>query len=131
VGSVDYDAAIAIYSECHEDYQEWHFEGAREELLRLFEVIQSAARELPLPPLGARPLSRVIRCTRREPHRLRIAVARSAHLDHDTIALPPELLADVSSRAAAALGDTAVPSDAKTDLRISPSSTWTFHNHVR
>jgi hypothetical protein len=130
-GALNYDSAIAIYSECHDDYQEWHFEGSRDELRRLFEVIESAARELALPPPGAKPLSRTIRCTRREPQRLRIAVSRSPHLDDDTIALPPDLLTNLSSRALAALSDGPDDSDAKTDLRLSASSAWTFHFHIR
>jgi len=125
-----YDAAIAIYSECHDDYQEWHFEGPRDELLRLFDAIQSASGDLALPPPGAKPLSRTIRCTRREPHRLQIAVARSAYLAHDTIALPPEVLSEFARRAATALGNTPSSSDTKIHFKVSPSSTWTFHFHI-
>lgn len=129
--SLDYDTAIAIYSECHDDYQEWHFEGPRAELLRLLETIQSASHDLPLPPPGAKPLSHTIMCTRRDPNRLRIAVSRSLHLDHDIIALPPELLAELATRATAAIGDNITASDGKIDIRINSSSTWTFHFHIR
>jgi hypothetical protein len=128
--SFDYDTAIAIYSECHDDYQEWHFEGSHAEIQRLFDTIQAAAHELAPPPPGAKPLSRTIRCTRREPHRLKIAVSGSPHLDQDMISLPPSVLTDFSTRGSAAINDSAAAGDAKIDLQTSPSSTWTFHFHV-
>jgi hypothetical protein len=128
--SRSYDIALAIYSECHDDYQEWHLEGPRSELLRLFETVQSASQDLAPPPPGAKPLSRTIRCTRREPHSLKIAVSNSLHLDQDIIAVPSELLSELSTRGAAAIDDKPEGSVAKFDLRISPSSTWTFHLHV-
>jgi hypothetical protein len=128
--SLTYDIALAIYSECHDDYQEWHFEGPHAELLRLFDTIESTSQELAPPPPGAKPLSRIIRCTRREPHSLRIAVSNSPHLDQDIISLIPELLSELSTRGTAAINGDVAATDAKIDLRISASSTWTFHFHV-
>ncbi|HEY2412183.1 MAG TPA: hypothetical protein VGI40_08075 [Pirellulaceae bacterium] len=128
--SLSYDTALAIYSECHDDYQEWHFEGPRAELLHLFDTIQSVSREFAPPPAGAKPLNRIIRCTRREPHSLKIAVSTSPHLDEDIIALPPELLSDLSTRGSAAINDNPAATDTKIDLHVSPSSTWTFHFHA-
>ena len=64
-----YDLAVAIYGECHEDFQEWHWEGARAELARFFALFATAADELPLPPPGAKPLAKIVQTTRRQPAR--------------------------------------------------------------
>jgi len=56
-----YDMAISVYGECHEEFQEWHWEGTREELTRFFAEFASVADDLVPPSLpGLKPRSRVI-----------------------------------------------------------------------
>src|SRR6478752_6698379 len=83
--NTSYDAAVAVYGECHEEFQEWHWEGTPEELRRFFAMFANAADELPLPPPGAKPLSRIILLTRRDPTRLRLSRDRLAHLESHSI----------------------------------------------
>jgi hypothetical protein len=127
----DYDVAIAVYGECHDDYQEWHWEGTRDELARFFAVFAAAADELPLPPVGARPAAKKVQATRRQPARLSIAHAPHSHFDPDTIAAPAATLRDISTRAETALADTVDGDDRKFDLTVGPKNVWTFHLHVR
>ena len=129
--SLEYDTALAIYCECHDDFQEWHIEGSRTELNRLFDTIDSASQDLPLPPPGAKSLSRTIRCTRREPSRLHVAVSGVPHLDHNTIALPPAPLRELAKRGRDAIASSGDASDLKFDVSQSKSSIWTIHLHLR
>jgi hypothetical protein len=126
-----YDLAVDVYSECHDDYQEWHWEGTREQLAELFDFLRTAAAELPLPPVGAKPAQRVVLARRREPLRLRIAHAPVAQFDFDLIAAPAEVLRQIAARGAERLAGAATPSDHKFDMRLSAQDNWTFHLHVR
>lgn len=128
--SLNYDRAIDVYSECHDDYQEWHWEGPREQLLEFFACLRSAADDLPLPPLGAKPQQRVILCRRREPLRLRIAHARVPHFDDDLLAAPADTLRQIAAQAAERLTDAATPSEHKFDVQLAAKNIWTFHLHV-
>ncbi len=142
----DYDAAVSVYAECHDDFQEWHWEGTSAELSRLFDLLAAAANELPIPPLGARPIFRTIMLTRREPARLRLAHSRDVYIDPDLIAAPADTLRQIASSGHAALTNTSEPADshalrstseratpptdAKYDVFVGPHGTWTFHLHV-
>jgi hypothetical protein len=127
----NYDVAVAVYGECHDDYQEWHWEGTRDELARFFAVFAAAAGELPLPPPGAKPATKIVQATRRQPARLSIAHAHHSHFDSDTIAAPAAVLRDISTRAATALADSAEDDDRKFDVALGAKNVWTFHLHVR
>jgi hypothetical protein len=127
----DYDRAVDVYSECHDELREWHWEGTRAALAEFFELVRTAASELPAPPPGARPAQRIILCRRREPTRLRLAHATSAHFEQDLIAAPRAILHDLAERAAETLADARAPTDAKVGLHLGPHDAWTFHLHVR
>jgi len=127
----DYDVAVAVYGECHDDYQEWHWEGTRDELARFFAFFASAADELPLPPPGAKPAAKTVQTTRRQSSRLSIAHAHHSHFDPDTIAAPSTALRDITTSAAAALAAAGDGDDRKFDVKLGPQNVWTFHLHVR
>jgi hypothetical protein len=127
----DYDAAVFVYSECHDDYQEWHWEGTRDELRRFFGLVGAAADELPQPPPGAKPAQRTILASRREPTRLRLIHTPQIHLDPDTIAGPASVLKQIAAGATATLAGAAESSDVKFDLPLGSRNVWTFHLHVR
>jgi hypothetical protein len=127
----DYDVAIAVYGECHDDYQEWHWEGTRDELARFFALFAAAADELPLPPPGAKPAAKTIQTTRRQPARLSIAHSHHSHFDAETLAAPAATLQDIADRGAAVLSSSDDDDDQKFDVALGPKDVWTFHLHVR
>ncbi|HMC12169.1 MAG TPA: hypothetical protein VKH44_12800 [Pirellulaceae bacterium] len=127
----DYDVAVSVYGECHDEFQEWHWEGTKDELCRLFAQFAVAADELPLPPPGVKPLTRTILLSRRQPTRLRLAHAPIAHFDADMIAAPAAVLRDIASRAPMTLAGTDQAGDTRLDVSVGPCDTWTFHLHVR
>ena len=129
--TLPYDLAIDVYSECHEEFHEWHFEGTETALGELFREIHRASRELPAAPPGARPLERVLLARRREASQLSIQHDHLPRIDHDTIAGPADLLAQLSQLGAAALAKRAGREDLSFDLALSPTSRWTFHLHIR
>lgn len=126
-----YDHAADVYSECHDELREWHWEGTKAALAEFFDSLRVAADELPAPPAGAKPAQRIILCRRREPTRLRLAHATSAHFEHDLLAAPAAVLQEITAQAAATLAKAAIPSDATFDVRVGEKDTWTFHLHVR
>ena len=127
----DYDAAVSVYAECHDDFQEWHWEGTSAELSRLFDLLAAAADELPIPPLGAKPIFRTIMLTRREPSRLRLAHSRTVHIDPDLIAAPADVLRTIATSAADRMTGENPTFDLKFDVTVAPNSVWTFHLHGR
>jgi hypothetical protein len=133
-GALDYDLAIDVYSECHDDFQEWHFEGTGSAIEELFDAIAEAAH-LPLPPPGAKPARRILLCRRRDPTRLRLAHDQPGYMGHDTIALSRDQLVQLQSAAVTSLGEataaSAVSSDHKFDFLLGRGNVWTFHLHVR
>jgi hypothetical protein len=126
----NYDELANVYGECHAEFQEWHWEGTRDELRRFFALVAAAADELPLPPPGVKPAERVVLINRREPLRLRIAHAQIAQFDIDTLAAPAEVLRELSGRAADALSTVEV-SDVRFDVQLELKDVWTFHLHVQ
>jgi hypothetical protein len=130
-GTSDYDMAVSVYGECHEEFQEWHWEGTASELTRLFALFASCADELPLPPPGVKPAARVISLTRRQPARLRIAHAPVAHIEPGTIAAPGLTLRQITGRALKELSGASQASELKFDVSVGPKNVWTFHVHVR
>lgn len=129
--TLPYDLAIDVYSECHEEFHEWHFEGTEAALGELFLEIDRASRELPPAPLGARPLARVLLARRREASQLSIQHDHLPRIEHDTIAGPAALLAQLAELGAAALAGRGDTEDISFDLALSPTSRWTFHLHIR
>lgn len=127
----DYDLAVSLYGECHDEFQEWHWEGTQEELTRFFALFTAAAEELPLPPPGARPAARTIMLSRRQPTRLRIAHSPHSHLEAGLIAAPGLILREINSRARSALAAASPTTDLKFDVPLGPKNIWTFHVHVR
>lgn len=127
-----YDRAIDVYSECHDEFQEWHLEGTRAALGELFDAIAEVA-DLPLAPLGVKPTRRVILARRREASRLSIVHDRHRRVEHDTIAGPGELLTQLAALGRAALNNElpAGDAEAKFDLTLVRGNRWTFHLHVR
>jgi hypothetical protein len=128
----EYDLAIDVYSECHDEFQEWHLEGTAAALAELFQFIDEAAR-LPLSPPGVKPARRVVLSRRREPARLSIEHDRQSRLGQDTIAGPAEVLGELArlGRDAVANSPSGAPADGKFDLALGRGNVWTFHLHVR
>jgi hypothetical protein len=127
----DYDVAAFIYSECHEEFQQWHWEGTKEELSQFFALFAAAADELPLPPPGAKPVERIVLASRRQPTRLRLSHAAAAHFDADTLAAPAAVLHAIAAQAATALAGAAETSDVKFDVPLALNDVWTFYLHIR
>jgi hypothetical protein len=126
-----YDLAIDVYSECHDEFQEWHFEGTRAALGELQDALAEAAH-LPLPPPGAKPLSRVLLLRRREPTRLTLQHDQIGRLSHDAITLPADKLFELSRCFATRLNENPAPAtDLKCDFPLGKGNVWTFHLHVR
>jgi hypothetical protein len=129
-GESNYDVRAEVFSECHPEFQEWHWEGTRAELLQFFKLVGLAANELPLPPHGAKPLQRVILANRRHPTRVAIAHARLAHFEEDLIAAPADVLSQIAASASGVL-EKADDIDPKFDVEVGPRNRWTFHLHIR
>lgn len=126
-----YDLAIDVYSECHDEFQEWHFEGTKAALGELTDAIAEAAL-LPLPPPGTKPRSRVLLLRRREASQLVLQHDGLGRIGHDSITLPADKLFELSRYFATRLGETsAVPADLTFDLALGKGNAWTFHLHVR
>ena len=125
----EYDFAVGVYSECHDDFHEWHWEGTKEELTRFFSLVSAAADELPLPPPGVKPRERVIVANRRESVRLRIAHSAIPHFEPDLIGAPASVLGDIAQQASAGLAS--ANSDVKFNVTLGPKDIWTFHLHLR
>lgn len=130
-GASDYDMAVSVYGECHEEFQEWHWEGTASELARLFALFASCADELPLPPAGVKPAARVISLTRRHPARLRIAHAPLAHIEPGTISAPGLILREIADRGRSVVTGAEAAAELKFDVPLGPRNIWTFHVHVR
>jgi len=126
-----YDLAVDVYSECHVEQSQWHLEGTAEALRALFAEFEAVARELPLPPPGARPLTRVILARRGYPSRLVLGHAPSADLTDEQIFAPGEVLRRIAQQAQALLAEAETPCDRQCDIRVAPHEVWTFHLHVR
>src|SRR5262245_60226589 len=118
VRSLDYDRAVDVYSECHDDFQEWHWEGTREQLAEFFAAVGCAATDLPPPPPGAKPPQRVILARRREPLRVRISHASVPQFEFDLLSGPAELLQHIAGQAGKQLSDAPTPSDHKFDVPL-------------
>jgi hypothetical protein len=126
-----YDLAVDVYSECHPEQAQWHFEGTAGALAALFAEFDAVARELPLPPPGARPLTRVILARRRCPTRLVLGHAPLADLSDEQIFAPGDVLRCIAQQAQELLDDAESPCDRQCDIRVAPHEVWTFHLHVR
>jgi hypothetical protein len=128
-----YDVAVDVYSECHDEFQEWHFEGTTAALAELFDVIGEVAT-LPLAAPGVKPPRRIVLARRREPTRFAIEHDRRARIDVAAIGGPAELLAVLSTHGKSTVAGVSaeIPkADLKFDLVLARSSKWTFHMHVR
>jgi len=125
-----YDVAIDVYSECHDDYQEWHWEGTRAQLAELFDFLQRAADELPPPQPGTKPAQRVVLARRRQPLRLRIAHSPLPLLEYDLLAAPAAVLRGIAVAALGKLRSAGPTSDHKFDVTLEAKNVWTFHLHV-
>jgi hypothetical protein len=130
-GELRYDLAIDVYSECHDEFQEWHFEGTRAAIAELQDAIAEAAH-LPLPPPGAKPLSRALLCRRRERSLVTLQHDRLGRVGHDAIVLPADKLFELSRFFATRLGEaTDQAADLKFDFPLGKGNVWTFHLHLR
>lgn len=125
-----YDTLVDIYGECHEEFQEWHWEGTREELMRFFELFAATASDA-LPPVGAKPAPRIIVMQRRATARLALAHWPASHFDHESIAAPAGMLRKIAGEAHTALTSLADEGDAKFDVELGRAGKWTFHLHAR
>ncbi len=132
-GETGYDVAIDVYSECHEEVQEWHFEGTAAALGELFELIAQTA-DLPLATPGIKPARRVVLAGRREPSRLTLQHDHQPRIGDGTIAGSAEMLSELATLGRQALGQSQsdIPeADVKFDLSIGRGSVWTVHLHKR
>lgn len=126
-----YDLALDVYAECHDEFQEWHLEGTRAALGELQDAIAEAAH-LPLPPAGAKPLSRVLLLRRRDKSHLTLQRGPFGRMGHDGITLPADKLFELSRFFATRLSETPAPNaDLKFDFPLGKGNVWTFHLHVR
>jgi hypothetical protein len=126
-----YDLAIDVYSECHDEFQEWHFEGTRAALGELQDTIAKAA-DLALPPPGAKPLSRVLLLRRRDRSHLTLQHNQPGRVGYDVITLPADKLFELSRCFATRLAETpTATADLKFDFPLGKGNVWTFHLHVR
>jgi hypothetical protein len=131
VATDDYDSAVFVYSECHEEFCEWHWEGTKEQLARFFALFAAAADELPLPPAGAKPAARIVLASRREPARISVGHSLVAHVGDGAIHAPAAVLREIASLASAALAAVESAGDVKFEVGFGPEYVWTFYLHVR
>jgi hypothetical protein len=132
-GAASYDLAIDVYSECHDEFQEWHLEGTAAALAEFFDAVAEAA-DLPLSPLGVKAARRVILARRREPSRVVIEHDRHTRFGRDSIAGTSEVLAELAMHGRTALTQDLAgraEADLKRDLFLGRGNVWTFHLHVR
>lgn len=127
----DYDVRLEVFSECHADFQEWHWEGTRAQLQEFFGIFAAVARELALPPLGAKPLKRIVLASRRQPLRIAIGPAPQPHLEDTQIFAPPAVLQSIATSAAECLAAATPFEDGKFEVELAPRNRWTFHLHIR
>jgi hypothetical protein len=128
-----YDLAIDVYSECHEEFQEWHLEGTAAALSELLDAIAQAS-DLPLPAPGVKPARRMILARRRATSRLTLQHDRHPRIGDGTIAGPARMLLELTTLGRAALREAsagAADTVVKCDLPLGRGGTWTFHWHVR
>jgi hypothetical protein len=126
-----YDRAIDVYSECHDEFQEWHLEGTPAALGEFFDALAEVA-DLPLAPPGVKSTRRVVLARRREPSRLSIEHDRHVRVGHDTIAGSGELLRGLAAQGRSTMADLSErDGDAKFDFVLQRHNMWTFHLHVR
>lgn len=126
-----YDLVCEVYSECHPESLQWHWEGTADALRAFFAEFAAAARELPLPPEGARPRTRVLLARRRMPSRLRIGPAAVPSLSEDAILAPGQVLCAITEAAQRLLTDAPSNCDRAWEVPLGPHHVWTFHLHVR
>jgi hypothetical protein len=127
----DYDLAIDVYSECHDDFQEWHFEGTASALAELFGAIAEVA-SFPLPPLGAKPLGRVLLLRRRDASRVTVQHDRQSRIGHEKIIATAETLFELSRMGLAHLGEQPQSgTELKFDLPLGRGNVWTFYLHLK
>lgn len=130
-GGEGYDLAIDVYSECHDDFQEWHLEGTASALAELFDAIAEVA-SFPLPPLGAKPLGRVLLLRRRDASRVTVQHDRQTRIGHDAIIATSETLFELSRFGVTRLGEQHEPPvELKFDLPLGRGNVWTFYLHVK
>jgi hypothetical protein len=125
-----YDVACDVYSECHPETQQWHFEGTVAALREFFSHVARAARELPLPPEGARPQTRLILARRRAAARLRVGPATVPSLSEDAILAPPAVLQAMAAGAEQLLAEASPEESRQWEVSLAPHDVWTFHLHV-
>jgi hypothetical protein len=130
-GELDYDLAIDVYSECHDDFQEWHWEGTPAALQELFAALTDAAEHLPETPIGAKPRPRRLLARRRHPSTVRIAKVALPECGEDRLGGPTAFLLDIASRGRETLATLTDAEDGKFDVQLRPQDIWTFHLHVR
>jgi hypothetical protein len=132
--AASYDLAIDVYSECHDEFQEWHLEGTAAALAEFFDAVAETA-ELPLSPLGVKAARRVILARRRESSRVAIEHDRHTRFGRDTISGTSEVLVELAQHGRTALTQDlpagAGTADLKRDLVLGKGNIWTFHLHVR
>jgi hypothetical protein len=126
-----YDVRVEVFSECHAELQQWHWEGTGEQLSYFFGLMGKAADELPAPRPGVKPAKRIILANRREPRRVTISHWPVAQLDEDQIAAPANALRQIADRAAAELSESAEVADRAFEVDLAGRGRWTFHLHVR
>jgi hypothetical protein len=133
-GQADYDLAVDVYCECHDEFQEWHLEGTAAALIELFDLIGDVA-SLPLAAPGVLPTRRLVLARRRDASRVAIERDRQPRIDRDTIGGPADLLAALAAQGRTTIAE--VPNDAlskadrKFDLVLGRTNVWTFHLHLR
>jgi len=128
-----YDLAIDVYSECHDEFQEWHLEGTAAALAEFFDAVAEVAA-LPLAPLGVKPARQVILARRRETSRVAIEHDRHTHFRRDTICGTSEVLNELATHGRTALTQNLTAlgnADLRRDLVLGKGNVWTFHLHVR
>jgi hypothetical protein len=129
-----YDQAIDVYSECHDEFQEWHLEGTAAALVEFFDAVAEVAA-LPLSPVGVKPVRRIILARRRESSRVAIEHDRFTRIGRDVICGTSDVLLELAAHGRTTLtADLPLgtdKADLKRDLVLGKGNVWTFHLHVR
>jgi len=124
-----YDRALECYSECHAENFEWHFAGSSVALAELAAIIEQC-RDLPLPPVGAKPRGRIVLARRGVPSYLHLEHAQLVRIDINLLSGPADFLTELAR--SFRLPRTAHESkrDLHFEFRTARGETWTFHLHV-
>jgi hypothetical protein len=128
-GKLPYDRAIDLYSECHSENYQWHFDGERAAIEDLCDLLEQVPTRFPLPPTGAKPRGSVLLARRGHPSYIRLEHAPQRRIDLDLISGPADFLTQLAADIREQIPPTGA--DSQFDVPLAGREKWTLHLHAR